>query len=212
MTRDLPAGRSYRSHLQPACLPCRKRKSRCKVDSAEGSKCLLCRSHETECVYPDTPIRSARAARARRRRLPNEPTIDKDRSCHSGRSTPKDFRTMRETNVALDKTSPEESPFSTSKFPFTDAESESHIIGPTSSLDIRLIVEYLSIIPPGNAAPLWFTRSSLGHLMADQQPLPVYGAVHRRPLGTRPSQTIDSSKCKIIEKMLDPFCGDLMNL
>lgn len=119
---------------------------------------------------------------------------------------------MQDTNVALDKASPEDSPFSTSKFPFTDAEDESHIIGPTSSLDIRLIVEYLSIIAPGNAAPLWFTRSFQDHLMAEQQPVPVYGAVHRRPLGTSPSQTIDSSKCKIIEKILDPFCVGLIDL
>ncbi|MDI1492700.1 MAG: hypothetical protein OHK93_004482 [Ramalina farinacea] len=119
---------------------------------------------------------------------------------------------MRETNVALNKASPEESPFSKFDFPFTDAEEESHIIGPTSSLDILLIVEYLSIIAPGNAAPLWFTKSFQDHLMAEQRLVTVYRAVHRRPLGTSPSQTIDSSKCKIIEKMLDPFCEDLVNL
>lgn len=118
---------------------------------------------------------------------------------------------MRETNVALDRESPEDTPFSKSKIPFTDAEDESHIIGPTSSLDIRLIVEHLSNSASGNVAPLWFTRSFRDRLIAGQQPV-MFGAIHRRPLGTSPSQTIASSKCEIIEKLLDPFCMKLLDL
>ena len=47
--------------------------------------------------------------------------------------------------------------------------------------------------------------------MAEQEPV-IFGAVHRRPLGTSPSQTVASSKCEIIDKMLDPFCEDIISL
>ncbi|KAL6918073.1 hypothetical protein FSST1_009568 [Fusarium sambucinum] len=44
--------RPYRSHLRPACVPCRKRKSRCQSDESGEAACLMCRAHRTECVYP----------------------------------------------------------------------------------------------------------------------------------------------------------------
>lgn len=43
--------RPYRSHLRPACLPCRRRKSRCQTE-ANTSTCLMCRAHGTSCVFP----------------------------------------------------------------------------------------------------------------------------------------------------------------
>lgn len=35
----------------PACLPCRRRKSRCKVEPSQPNVCLMCRSHGTECAF-----------------------------------------------------------------------------------------------------------------------------------------------------------------
>lgn len=43
--------RPYRSHLRPACHPCRRRKSRCKLE-AHSSSCLMCRVHGTVCTFP----------------------------------------------------------------------------------------------------------------------------------------------------------------
>ncbi|KAI6780964.1 putative transcriptional regulatory protein-like protein [Emericellopsis cladophorae] len=54
--------RPYRSHLQPACLPCRRRKSRCQTES-DATACLMCRAHGTDCVYPgDAKVDDQRAA------------------------------------------------------------------------------------------------------------------------------------------------------
>ena len=59
------AGRPYRSHLQPACQACKKRKSRCQSDET-SSACPMCRNHETDCSYLANPA-SQRLPRNHRR-------------------------------------------------------------------------------------------------------------------------------------------------
>ncbi|GJC91317.1 fungal specific transcription factor [Colletotrichum higginsianum] len=54
-TDTFPSERPYRSHLRPACLACRKRKSRCNVDRSGGT-CLTCRAHGTSCEFPPAPV------------------------------------------------------------------------------------------------------------------------------------------------------------
>lgn len=44
-------GRPYRSHLYPACLSCKRRKSRCRTRDSSGI-CLMCQVHGTNCVFP----------------------------------------------------------------------------------------------------------------------------------------------------------------
>ena len=65
--------RPYRSHLRPACLSCRRRKSRCQSE-ADSRVCLMCRAHGTECVYPSdsqaqqpSSAKSTPSAKRRRR-------------------------------------------------------------------------------------------------------------------------------------------------
>ncbi|KAL4981055.1 fungal-specific transcription factor domain-containing protein [Aspergillus desertorum] len=62
-------GRPYRSHIHPACFPCRKRKSRCKTKSPREI-CAMCQAYGTECVFPrpDEP-RVPRQQRSRPRRV-----------------------------------------------------------------------------------------------------------------------------------------------
>ncbi|KAI6775815.1 hypothetical protein HG530_002573 [Fusarium avenaceum] len=68
--QETPNSRPYRSHLRPACIPCRKRKSRCQSEES-SAVCLMCRAHRTDCVFPsesnpDSTI--ARNSNTRRRR------------------------------------------------------------------------------------------------------------------------------------------------
>jgi hypothetical protein len=49
--RDGGEVRPYRSHLCPACLLCRKRKSRCRTRDSSGI-CMMCQAHGTNCIYP----------------------------------------------------------------------------------------------------------------------------------------------------------------
>ncbi|KAH7168984.1 fungal-specific transcription factor domain-containing protein [Fusarium sp. MPI-SDFR-AT-0072] len=57
--------RPYRSHLRPACIPCRKRKSRCQSE-ASSSYCLMCRAHRTDCIFPTESHSSSQTPRRRR--------------------------------------------------------------------------------------------------------------------------------------------------
>lgn len=61
-------GRPYRSHLQPACYPCRSRKSRCKTTTYASSTCDACHAQGTPCVYPPSSSRPATASSHSRRR------------------------------------------------------------------------------------------------------------------------------------------------
>lgn len=71
MQQQAPHSRPYRSHLRPACVPCRKRKSRCQTEPASDI-CLMCRAHATECSFPPNPSSGSSSTRppdsARRRR------------------------------------------------------------------------------------------------------------------------------------------------
>lgn len=44
--------RPYRSHIRPACLACRRRKSRCQTEALSDT-CVTCRAHRTECIFPN---------------------------------------------------------------------------------------------------------------------------------------------------------------
>ncbi|OAA59207.1 Transcription factor [Niveomyces insectorum RCEF 264] len=64
------SARPYRSHARPACMACRRRKSRCKVE-AHATTCSMCSVHGTPCEFrpgsagpPRTPPVTAAARRA----------------------------------------------------------------------------------------------------------------------------------------------------
>ncbi|PON30520.1 hypothetical protein TGAM01_v200960 [Trichoderma gamsii] len=65
-------GRPYRSHLRPACIPCRRRKSRCQT-AADNTACVTCLAHQTECYFPEDSQTSESPEPARRRRRRAEP-------------------------------------------------------------------------------------------------------------------------------------------
>lgn len=65
-------GRPYRSHLRPACIPCRRRKSRCQT-AVDNAACVTCLAHQTECHFPEDSRASESPESARRRRRRAEP-------------------------------------------------------------------------------------------------------------------------------------------
>lgn len=91
-------GRPYRSHMQPACLPCRARKSRCQT-GATTSTCAMCQAHGTECVFPQvaerrqiTPGQSRRSTPLSGRQTPSAAS----RMQHS----PRVSRTRRPSSIS----------------------------------------------------------------------------------------------------------------
>ncbi|RGP77499.1 transcriptional regulatory [Fusarium longipes] len=84
--QETPSGRPYRSHLRPACIPCRKRKSRCQSEESSEA-CLMCRAHRTECIYPPESGANQSSTPKSRRRAKRD-------SRASVTSTPRDSRSV----------------------------------------------------------------------------------------------------------------------
>lgn len=222
--------RPYRSHLRPACIPCRKRKSRCKIDAAEASGCLMCRQNGTECKFPGAQeeARAPRAIRGNRQRarqatassVPDsnlrQDAVETQQAAHARsqldvtRST-LNPREQRYPARAIPLSTLPETPFSNTAVPFGGGEEESHVIGPVLSPDTQLITNYLSNNPTGDGGVAQLVRPPPGESAAGLKPI-MFSAVRRRPLGTSVSQTTAALKCQMIEKLIDPFCTDLIDL
>lgn len=232
MSASPPGGeRPYRSHLRPACIPCRKRKSRCKIDAAEASGCLMCRLHGTDCKFPGTQeeaARTPRAIRGSRLRSRHATTssvlandsraeaVEPQQAAHRRSQPEVPRRTLnpheqRYPARAIPISTLPETPFSNTVVPFGGGEEESHVIGPVLSPDTQLITSYLSNNPSGDVGVAQLVRPRPGESAAGQKPI-MFSAVRRRPLGTSISQTTASLKCQMIEKLIDPFCADLIDL
>ncbi|KAK1997328.1 fungal-specific transcription factor domain-containing protein [Colletotrichum falcatum] len=62
VTDQQPTPRPYRSHLRPACLQCRRRKSRCQQqEGIASSTCQMCHVYGTDCEFPPSPRSAGRA-------------------------------------------------------------------------------------------------------------------------------------------------------
>jgi Fungal Zn(2)-Cys(6) binuclear cluster domain len=215
-TDGIPAERRYRSHLQPACLPCRKRKSRCKIDATQPATCLLCRFHGTDCLFPEREKRSVRASQAKvnkQRNIPLQRRYTRAGSCseHSSETIPhaRQRRGLDESSP-VDNT-PEETPFRNPGSRGSNAEDESHVVGPVHGPDAQRIADYL-INDRSNAARIsQLARSFSEQLITRHRPI-LFNAVRRRPLGTIGGQITASLHCKTIEKLLEPHCTDVIDL
>lgn len=214
MTKPPPQeGRFHRSNMQRACLSCKKRKSRCKMDSANMSTCLMCRIHETQCVFtvPSEYIR--RGSRPQPTRSSGRKRLDQSKS---STNTPSIITEIPQHSTSSSRLkddlhraqSPRETPFSSSTIGLAGGDTESHVISPLLSTDTQLIAKYLSCDP---IVGVGLIRHFPGDLMAGKKST-IFNTVRRRPLGTSSTQTTASLKCQIVEKLIDPFCNDLIDL
>lgn len=229
--------RPYRSHLQPACLACRRRKSRCRPRDGSDT-CAMCQVHDTSCVFPHSnagrrvsAISARRAAAvARHTDSPNLPDVSLDET------------TVADTRAEAPEQSdlpcyPQEPPtfsehhrgdrattaistcgLSSSRSPFTSADvfiaggtNTSHIIGPTSADDSDALERYLSTITNSGGRPVIRMNASSNTSTRQNRPV-LFNAVLSRPLGTSKAQSIGLQKCEIIEKFLEPNSKDLVSL
>ncbi|KAI1109202.1 fungal-specific transcription factor domain-containing protein [Nemania sp. NC0429] len=212
--------RTYRSHSQPACLPCRKRKSRCKRDNADAMSCLSCKLHGNDCVFPDTSVAATRPVTSNRRaqkRLvrpgPDLPPLRPRLSAspcpeHTPRDDPAQDVPMRPT---IDVPCSRDVPFAGSPAPASPGEDESHVIGPVQSPDAQRIASYLfndtSFSP--RASRMIVARPD--QLSAGKRAV-LFNAVRRRPLGHAPTQSLPASICEIVTKLLEPYCENLVDI
>lgn len=188
-----PTERPYRSHLRPACLQCKRRKSRCKIE-AHSPACLMCRVHGTSCTFPqkvprgrgNAAIRPAASSTSQQRELP--PVVSPWSALEPvGNPDP-----IGPTTLSGD-----------------DEDQENpHIVGPANMNDSQVLTDYLSIVGSSN------TRMRMVHpVLSSRSSRPVlFAAVKKRPVGVEVHSSHAREKLNIIEQLLAPHTEDAVEL
>lgn len=237
MHAAVDTGRPYRSHLFPACLPCKKRKSRCRTRDSPGA-CIMCQAHGTDCIYPQADYQASQqrpmtsssrrlAAKVRHSSttsssprgqvlLTSAPQVDSSLSHKpQGVVNPQDIlTTIAPTGHYNPEPSytqilgPEETPSNLRGIVAETGENSSHIVSPAVADDSEFLESYLSTIPDAGRTSLIRTSVTSSRPM---RPV-LFSTVPRRPLGVSSNQSLPTIKCEIIEKYLEPAVKDVVNL
>lgn len=228
------AARAYRSHSQPACLACRRRKSRCVIDGDTDNRCSLCIIHETECVFPSKKVETADAEdqsnavpKSAREQRPSRKRKRHDEASAAtlpGRSSSAsqeilNHETHRQSGQAQNPfaqpvgvaKSFEDSPAALRLLGETDHES-SHIVGPLLANDAEVLQNYFSVLPQSNN-PGQTVRPTPYSMFSKGPGGPVlYMTVQRQPAGLVKGNSPGFDQYRVIEKLVEPFAEDLLNL
>jgi hypothetical protein len=222
-------GRPYRSHVHPACLSCKKRKSRCRTkDSSEA--CMMCQAHGTECVFPHADERLLQRSSHSLRGLS---AVDRRaRSARENLMSPAAKVSSKDTPRPVDErggvrpqfhspfTGPQDHPPLTASHPRHDetmpaitgiaadtGDNSSHVVSPAVVGDNDVLESYLSAMPEARHRRPIRTNSSSSRLAR-----PVsFNTVPRRPLGVAVNQSLAATKCEVIEKYIEPDAKDLLD-
>lgn len=226
-------GRPYRSHLHPACFSCKKRKSRCRTRDASDT-CMMCQAHGSECIFPrpdnynharhprvqhKSPANARKAAQS----TPSPSSARSQLGPHSlQQSVPADRSTSSLGPRALGaaasnrEIAPRGENGRVGVLPnliglVTETGDESsHIISPAVADDNDILESYISATPLSRRRCLVRPNANA----SSTRPMrPVrFNVVPRRPLGVPVNQTLAESKCEIIEKLMNPFIDEYINL
>jgi hypothetical protein len=217
----LPVERPYRSHMQPACVPCRRRKSRCKLDAADRTACLMCKVHATECAFPSSsketvrPARTSRKTQARRpsSRQASTTTVSPSLPINGGVCQPPTPLPahLPEHGAPPEPKCPREIPFPNGTTSVTGGEDESHVIGPVQSPDAQLIADYLLSDPAMDPRAGRMILVRPGQFQAGQRPI-LFNTVRKHPLGYSGSQTTAALRCEVVEKLIEPYGSGLIDV
>lgn len=227
-------GRPYRSHLHPACFSCRKRKSRCKTRDA-SEICIMCQAHGTECMFPhpddpyhgrqpSSPRKSPTNARHPRRvqsrhgglssksqlqsHLMPQAVFPDDSQIVHGLHTPRIVVDHDHVSPSCGDTNQADGPSHLMDIATETGNDSSHVISPAVAEDNEILESYLSTIPLVRRRCLVRQSSS-----SSQPARPVrFNTVPRRPLGVTANQTLAASKCEVVEKYMDPFIDEYLNM
>lgn len=223
--------RPYRSHLRPACIACRKRKSRCKIETGSAS-CHLCNAHGTECIFPDqsdasngqaSPQAGSKRQRTdpQHRGTPNAPSlslpsapdaltsslnvqhsIDRGEHLPSIPNVPLDLRNGSDTSPR------HQPPPLATPLARDDVEEETpHIVGPANTQDSQVLADYLSVISHEHGG-----MRMIRLLPASRSKPVLFARVQKRPLGALDDSNPSRRKLVVIEKLLEPYLEYLTDL
>lgn len=212
-------GRPYRSHLRPACIPCRRRKSRCQT-AADNTACVTCLAHQTECYFPEDSQTSESPEPARRRRRRAEPRASVEASgltpvragvratasFHGGAkaNTSASMAGSRSTAMGRQASIPVSNapPISVAAMALgsdDDQHLNLHIVGPATTNDSQVLSTYLS----GIAGATRSTRMIVPEPASCSRPV-LFTEVQKRPVGVILNRSPSAEKLEIIEKLLEP--------
>ena len=212
--------RPYRSHLQPACVPCRRRKSRCQRE-ANSNACLMCRVHRTECLFPEassqqTPERKRpRTGRLSQRPPPSAtpsslaPTtsIQAPAPVHQNNTYTETNSREHIRNNGLSRNSHQHRADTSLTLDSADEQHlNMHIVGPAATNDSQVLADYLSGIPGATRS----TRMIVPESTSRSRPV-LFTMVQKRPVGVTVKSSPSAEKLEIIEKLLEPFAEDLVD-
>ncbi|KAJ5685826.1 hypothetical protein N7536_008445 [Penicillium majusculum] len=195
--------RPYRSHTKPACVPCRRRKSRCKLEPHTPA-CLMCRAHGTECTFPNAIAKSTPQKRYSTEtgpRLPH-PTLRTPIAAAQSLSRPPVVAASPQFSIVTQAQNEQDTPLS------LEADDDNpHILGPAVTGDNHVLADYLSNIsggqgireirpvePGSSSSPVIFTK------------------VQKRPLGLMVNSSPALHKLQTIEKLVEPWGPHLIDI
>lgn len=177
------SARAYRSHLQPACLACRRRKSRCHNEAA--GTCLMCQAHGTDCVYPPNPRSSKETSRRKRGR-------QKDDSPNVASTAARGVTGNQQPVPVFD--SPED-------------QQNLHIVGPAGASDSQVLSDYLARTPGTT-----HNAQSLVPVPASRSRSVFFTRVDKRPLGATVYYNPAAEKLEIVERIIEPWSRALVDV
>ncbi len=202
--------RPYRSHKQRACDLCRKNKSRCTVDVA-GASCLLCRLRGIECqfVKPYTPRRASRRPISQsilpsslsHGRAPIQETTD---SPAMMQSVPTDDR-----KISHDETPEMQSPSGSASSDNGEAVASFPILGVAGAHDTNFIEQQLS---PQASSKSYEYHGPFKVYSSDPQKPVLYTTESQQKLSFPSSKGLMISQRQLMEQIIGPFTGDLLEL
>lgn len=214
--------RPYRSHLRPACGPCRRRKSRCKMEGSSPC-CLMCRIHGTECLFPEDSEQSGSSSnspttlkrdRKRAARTRQAPILDPVPTSPSIVDHGVSAAVVPEASGSADtipwagQESEEGGDYQPTPLSMDDTEQENtHIVGPANTADSQVLADYLSTITTDNGG-MRMVRPVPG---SRSKPV-LFSTVQKRPMGVEVNTNQAREKLNIIERFLAPYAEQLIEL
>ncbi|KAK2745986.1 hypothetical protein FQN55_005808 [Onygenales sp. PD_40] len=204
-------GRPYRSHSHPACLPCRRRKSRCRTkDIAEN--CISCQVHGTECVFPQavssqSPRRHVRAKRVKR----NTPRRDRKDQIPSRPTPLRQFHLGHPERHYPDDEERSDAPSNCGGMFAEAGDNGSHIVSPAIADDSEMLESYLTTTAETHGRRLIRAFPPANASGRTARPVLFSTLPKRSSGGVGSHQSRASEKYELIEKLIEPHAKDLVD-
>lgn len=214
--------RPYRSHARPACMPCRRRKSRCKLEP-HSAACLMCRAHGTECSFPPEKRRKTLPKSSRKRHASADTLSPAERytptqlapliapsTVPTSQLHPPSGTSRSGGNVSFLPTGyawPQGQNAHDTPLSLEAEDDNPHILGPAAMGDTHVLADYLSSIPVGRGMRA-IRPVELG---SSSSPI-VFTKVQKRPLGMMLNSNPALHKLQVVEKLIEPWSLHLVDL